>query len=346
MNNNDYSSSPSLPHRAEKARRQRQVLLVMCGIAALIVIVLVAMIIGAVADSSGSGGSKGETISQNKIKWDEDTVDDDDTLKGSLVLIDGDHEYMFPRQSLASISEFIEDEYDGEAPYKISGSSDLMAKEALEALDKLLSAFAEENDGKVLLVHWAYRSEAQQEAIYNGGSTSTAPGYSDHHSGYGCSIYREDRDELKTSDYNWLVEHAAEYGFIVRYPEDKEDITGEEDYAEYFRYVGVAHATYMYENELCLEEYLEFLADEVSADRPLTVNGADGGKYDIYYYPVDGETDIQVPVNCEYEISGTNDGGVVVTVIRTTIENVDDDKYADEDEDTDEDEEDTKRSTR
>ena len=342
MNNNDYNSSPSLPHRVEKARRQRQVLIVMCAIAALIVIVLVSLIIGAVAD--GSGSSKGETISSSKIKWDDDTVDDDDTLKGSLVLIDGDHEYMFPRHSLASISEFIEDEYDGDAPYEISGASDLMAREALEALDKFLSAFAEENDDKVLLVHWAYRSEAQQEAIHNGGSTGTAPGYSDHHSGYGCSIYREDRDELKTSDYNWLVEHAVEYGFIVRYPEDKEDITGEEDYEEYFRYVGVAHATYMYENELCLEEYLEFLADEVSADRPLTVNGADGGKYDVYYYPVDGETDIQVPVNCDYEISGTIDGGVVVTVIRTSIEDVDRDEDEDEDEDTDE--EDTKRSNR
>ncbi len=55
----------------------------------------------------------------------------------------------------------------------------------------------------------------------------------------------------------WITEHAHEYGFILRYPKDKEDITGIVHEAWHFRYVGVEHAAYIYEHGLCLEEYIE-----------------------------------------------------------------------------------------
>ena len=54
----------------------------------------------------------------------------------------------------------------------------------------------------------------------------------------------------------WMAEHCAEYGFILRYPKGKQDVTGIIFEPWHFRYVGVEIATYIMENNLTLEEYL------------------------------------------------------------------------------------------
>ena len=59
--------------------------------------------------------------------------------------------------------------------------------------------------------------------------------------------------------FTWLVENCAEYGFIMRYPEDKQDITGITYEPWHYRYVGVEHAQKMQELDMCLEEYWEYL---------------------------------------------------------------------------------------
>lgn len=58
--------------------------------------------------------------------------------------------------------------------------------------------------------------------------------------------------------YPWLAEHSWEYGFIVRYTEEKVDITGCQPEEWHLRYVGKDAAKEMYESGQCLEEYLEF----------------------------------------------------------------------------------------
>ena len=67
-------------------------------------------------------------------------------------------------------------------------------------------------------------------------------------------------------DYAWLTENAWRYGFILRYPPEKADVTGIGYESWHFRYVGIPHAWYMQENNLCLEEYLDLLLS--SQDRP------------------------------------------------------------------------------
>ena len=54
----------------------------------------------------------------------------------------------------------------------------------------------------------------------------------------------------------WLAEHCAEYGFILRFPADKTDVTGVMGESWHFRYVGPEAASYIMENGLCLEEFL------------------------------------------------------------------------------------------
>ena len=153
-----------------------------------------------------------------------------------------------------------------------------------------------------------YRSFEDQESI----GSATKGGYSDHHTGRLCSLNVKS-DQAKA----WLAANAAKYGFVVRYPEDKGDKTGVTGYASAYRYVGVAHATYMTANNLCLEEYVEYLKANVNDKSPLTVTGADGKVYDIYYYAVNGSATVKYPTNFSYTISGTNDGGVIVTVDRS-----------------------------
>ena len=88
------------------------------------------------------------------------------------------------------------------------------------------------------------------------------PGHSEHSTGLAFDIvslgYQMlDAGQENTAETQWLHEHCAEYGFILRYPRGKEAIT-EIDYESWhYRYVGVEAATYIMENQLTLEEYLE-----------------------------------------------------------------------------------------
>ena len=87
------------------------------------------------------------------------------------------------------------------------------------------------------------------------------PGTSEHQTGLACDItdeYYELKNESleNTALYQWMSRHCQEYGFIVRYPKDKEEITGIIYEPWHFRYVGVEAATYMVEHNLCLEEFV------------------------------------------------------------------------------------------
>ena len=104
------------------------------------------------------------------------------------------------------------------------------------------------------------------------------PGCSDHQTGLAidftddarnCSNYNQFEDEefKDTEAYTWLCEHCAEYGFILRYPEGKEEYYGTACNHAHFRYVGVDAAEYITENDLCLEEFL-LLYDEAAVYVP------------------------------------------------------------------------------
>ena len=137
-----------------------------------------------------------------------------------------------------------------------------------------LPAFAEAAQAEGLPVYLSsgYRPYSEQQYLYQrkigqGYSAEEAakivavPGTSEHQTGLCCDItdyYREMKDSSleDTDTYKWMKEHCQEYGFIVRYPNDKQDITKIIYEPWHFRYVGVEAATYIMENNLCLEEFL------------------------------------------------------------------------------------------
>lgn len=88
------------------------------------------------------------------------------------------------------------------------------------------------------------------------------PGTSEHQLGLTvdiCSVSNQilDSSQEDTDTQKWLMANSYKYGFILRYPSDKSDITGISYEPWHYRYVGVEAATYIYEHGLCLEEYVE-----------------------------------------------------------------------------------------
>ncbi len=140
---------------------------------------------------------------------------------------------------------------------------------AADALREFIQAARDE--GLSVYLSSAYRSYAEQQYLYNrkvaqvgeavAKTIVAPPGTSEHQTGLAADItdryYEVKNSELENTElYQWMSAHCQEYGFIVRYPKDKEDITGIIYEPWHFRYVGVEAATYIMENGLCLEEFV------------------------------------------------------------------------------------------
>lgn len=126
----------------------------------------------------------------------------------------------------------------------------------------VVSSYRTYDDQKAMLIS-KYRKykdrgysteEAQAEAL----RWAAYPGYSEHQLGLAIDIGTADSEKCSRDRvWSWMKEHCAEYGFIWRYDEAKSDITGIANEPWHFRYVGVEAATYIMENDLCLEEYMQ-----------------------------------------------------------------------------------------
>lgn len=131
-------------------------------------------------------------------------------------------------------------------------------------------------DGLLPIVYSGYRSQETQQKIYDrnlaknladGYSAEEAealtrqwvavPGTSEHQLGLAVDVDSEDPDQCSDEAvWAWLLEHCAEYGFILRYPADKTDITGIGYEPWHFRYVGKEAAQTIMSEGITLEEYL------------------------------------------------------------------------------------------
>lgn len=101
-----------------------------------------------------------------------------------------------------------------------------------------------------------------EDAYFEVTKETMPPGYSEHATGLAFDIVAKsyqvlDAGQEKTKENKWLQEHCAEYGFILRYPKGKEEITGVNYESWHFRYVGKEIASYITENGLTLEEYVK-----------------------------------------------------------------------------------------
>jgi len=107
-----------------------------------------------------------------------------------------------------------------------------------------------------------YNNYVNSDGVANADTYSARPGYSEHQFGYSFDLSNKDYADFGefeyTNEYKWLQENAYKYGFIMRYPKDKEYITGYQFESWHYRYVGIDIATYIYENKITYEEYYAY----------------------------------------------------------------------------------------
>lgn len=148
----------------------------------------------------------------------------------------------------------------------------LVASKALDMFE------AAKNDGVILLGASGYRSYSIQLNMYNtkvaqvGKEAAEAylapPGASEHQTGYALDILSADYPALdegfeNTDSFKWLIDNSYKFGFILRYPKDKVEITKYEYEPWHYRYVGEEVAKEIMDKKICFEEYIMSTKEEI-----------------------------------------------------------------------------------
>ncbi|WP_455248686.1 M15 family metallopeptidase [Ruminococcus sp.] len=289
------------------------------------------------ADDSSSQASTDATVYENVA------VEKEAVHEGDLILVNNDNAYVPSNETeITSIYEY--KEANQEENYHVSGTDVSLRKPALEALSGMLDDFYKATGHQDIIIISGYRTTEEQQALYDSDLSSTGedsstlvalPGHSEHESGYSVdlSLYSDGNlsDYDGTGDYAWIDENCDHYGYILRYTEAKTEETKIRAEAWHYRYVGEPHATYMKENNLCLEEYLTLLRNYTTENHLKIVNW-DGEIYEVYYVPADTTANtsyVLVPPDKDYTISGNNSDGFIVTVDTGEIQKFDDESSAD-----------------
>ena len=203
----------------------------------------------------------------------------------------------------------------------------LLERQAGARLEQLM----DEIDGwDVIAPVSGWRSRGEQQSIWDesmrdNGSEYTRtyvalPGHSEHQTGLAIDLglRREHIDFIcpefpDTGVCGQFRERAADYGFVLRYPAGKENITGIGHEPWHFRYVGVPHARIMTEQGMTLEEYTDYIRQFDSPVHPCCIR-VDGRAVCVSYVPADrGQTAVWVNETAPYCISGNNVDGFVLT---------------------------------
>ena len=182
----------------------------------------------------------------------------------------------------------LDETYDDTTMKEISstysyGSDQMLVPEALNAFINMFKAAKKEN--LTLIINSSYRSYKDQDEVYNkykdtkgeeyADSIAARPGYSEHQTGLAIDIQTygsraatfEEFDEFK-----WLQNNAHKYGIILRYPKDKEYLTGYSYESWHYRYVGISAATYIKENNITFDEYYAYFIEGKENEKETTKN--------------------------------------------------------------------------
>ena len=156
---------------------------------------------------------------------------------------------------------------------KYAYANNQITKEANDAYVSMWNAAFKENHK--LIVNSSYRDYQEQDDVYKSiklskgereaDKVAARPGYSEHQSGLAIDVFEINNQLTGTFKdspaYTWLKENAYEYGFIERYPEDKEYLTGYSFESWHWRYVGIDAAKIIQEEDITFDEYYAFYID-------------------------------------------------------------------------------------
>jgi len=185
----------------------------------------------------------------------------------------------------------------------------LMNKDALVMLQAMFDSAA--NAGYPgFRVTGAYRTYADQTFLYDSSADKSfvaLPGHSEHQTGLAADISYEGINIANSRQGAWLADNSYKFGFILRYPQHKTDITGIPFEPWHFRYIGELHAYYCYQNDFVLEEYIDHLKKR--GEITILFNSFE---YTVYYLSA-AIGAIEIPHNYSYSVSSDNTGGIIIT---------------------------------
>ena len=263
----------------------------------------------------------------------------EDVYRGNLLLINNN----YPVRNETKLAEECMSEIygsrvlvDKKAVYYLSNTTIKADTDVIDALNEMFSAYYKDEEAtfKYLTIYTGYRPYGSQQTRYDKAYKTYAEdtymyepkaGYSEYQSGLSVffklsedGLVYEMNSSVAKPALDWLEANAHKYGFIFRYPTDKREITEMKgDFSEYqLRYVGKAHSLFMKEYDLCLEEYMTFLKNfHIDTQHLLVTVGFD--QYESFYVPVAEDiTEIKFAKDAQYEVSGNNVDGFIVTLYR------------------------------
>lgn len=136
---------------------------------------------------------------------------------------------------------------DGVTTWKLGGAYRTI-KDQKRIFDNRVNKYMKENP-----------DATRSQAVNHTRLTVADPGCSEHHTGLAFDLNVPGAYFVDTEQYLWLKNHCWDFGFIMRYTDEKEDITGIIGEEWHIRYVGLAHARRIRELDYCLEEYVAYL---------------------------------------------------------------------------------------
>ncbi len=251
-------------------------------------------------------------------------IDNAQLLTGELVLVNKEHEYKASDWEKDLINVY--DEFSTENFYYTD--TDLrLRKDVAENLKAMCVEFAQATTLQGLMLSTSYVTREEQQSSYDKADDEKKPyipvgGFSEHHTGLAFDLMAYGKGfTMGENQYAWFNDNCWKHGFVLRYPDGKENLTYIKDDTDHFRYVGVPHALYMYRYSLVLEEYIEYLKG-ITYKSPLSLGDGTTAKYQVYACraSTDSQTEIMVPSEGSgwtYTVSGTNDGYFVITITKT-----------------------------
>ena len=227
-------------------------------------------------------------------------TDTENIGKGSLALINSQYAPMSFYTGLCPVEP-------DDGNYILNSPEMLISGDALPHLKDMLYDYNFYTEKNNIVI---YNTTEECNSLYTSVYPENVSGYSIDiavNSSYGEIIQYDGMDAE-----GWISENCQNYGFVTRFPEGKEDITGSEYSPYHFRYVGIPHAMIMTEINMCLEEYTEYIKD-YTFENPLKYTAGDT-EYSVYYSSAGiPSTTLYVPESGDYSISGNNYDGYIVS---------------------------------
>ncbi|MFJ8416775.1 M15 family metallopeptidase [Bacillus paramycoides] len=235
-------------------------------------------------------------------------ITEEQVYKGNLLLVNKD--YPVKKDSIRSDIINVAQNSELIRGYVVLDRNIRLSKDVVKKFLNVIDAAGKESVNH-FLISSGYRDFQEQRQLYEkmGSDYALPAGYSEHNLGLSLDVGSTQKKMEKAPEGKWIEENVWKYGFVLRYPKNKSNITGIQYEPWHIRYVGLPHSAIMQKKKITLEEYLDLLKErkEISTD-------VEGKKYTVSYYKVSDRMNVNVPANKQYEISGNNMDGVIVTV--------------------------------